>query len=233
MLVTAAVAGRAVWTHSGPQPAAPFRFRHFNMSVLISPHAHRMSVFRFALAGETDSQLTSSQHQQPTAKRVRTEIAGGQANLQPLAPRTSVPQLPLRRQRQPSGTGPTPYLVALVSYALCAWHGIIQRAPLATGHTGAGGEVATCAVSPHRLCYQLFRPKKHECQFRNRLEITTNTALVRTLEITTNTAFSNSRSQRRPKELAAGVSFGTMCKQCGAHAVPNNKMLEAASASCV
>jgi hypothetical protein len=48
-----------------------------------------MSVFRFALA-ETDSQA---------AKRVRTETAGDQ-------PRTSVPQLPLRRNVAPPGRGP-------------------------------------------------------------------------------------------------------------------------------
>jgi hypothetical protein len=50
---------------------------------------HTMSVLRFALA-ETDSQA---------AKRVMTEIAGGQ-------PRTSVPQLPLRRNVSPPGRGP-------------------------------------------------------------------------------------------------------------------------------
>jgi hypothetical protein len=59
------------------------------MSVLIFPHAHTMSVFRFDLA-ETDSQA---------AKRVRTEIAEGQ-------PRTSVPQLSLRRNVNPPGRGP-------------------------------------------------------------------------------------------------------------------------------
>jgi hypothetical protein len=54
---------------------------------------HTMSVFRFALA-ETDSQAAK------LAKRVRTEIApGGQS-------RTSVPQLPLRRNVSPPGRGP-------------------------------------------------------------------------------------------------------------------------------
>jgi hypothetical protein len=54
----------------------------------------------------TQCPFSASLWQRPThkqaAKRVRTKIAGGQQ------PRTSVPQLPLRRNASPPGRGPRP-----------------------------------------------------------------------------------------------------------------------------